>query len=127
MDYLHVKTVHVAAVVVTVVLFVARFGLSLRSYSWQRHWLLRVGPHLNDTVLLASAGWLCVVSSRYPGTDGWLTAKVVALVLYIVAGSVALRFGRTALIRAFAFCVSITCIAYIVGAALHHSPRSWLG
>ena len=126
MDYLHLRTVHLACVVISISLFVLRYGLSLRGPGWRRSALLRIGPHVNDTVLLASAVWLCVVLGQYPLASGWLTAKVLALLLYIVAGSVALRRGRTVRIRAAAFSVSLVCIAYILGAALQHSPWSWL-
>lgn len=126
MNYLDVKAVHIIAVSISIVLFVLRFFLSLRSTAWRQYALLRIGPHINDTVLLATAVWLCIASRRYPIADGWLTAKVVALLLYIVAGSVAIRHGRSVPIRAAAFLFSVACISYIVGAALHHSPWSWL-
>ena len=49
----------------------------------------------------------------------------MVLLLYIVAGSVALKRGRTPRIRATAFALSLACIGYLVGAAVQHSPWSW--
>ncbi|HNK31486.1 MAG TPA: SirB2 family protein, partial [Plasticicumulans sp.] len=63
---------------------------------------------------------------QYPFVNGWLSAKVLALVVYIGLGAVALRHGRTYRQRATAFAAALLTAGYIVGAALQHSPASWL-
>ena len=60
-------------------------------------------------------------------TQPWLVAKLVALVVYVVLGSIALRRGRTQQIRAIAFVMALATFAYIVGVALSKSATSWLG
>ena len=55
---------------------------------------VRIVPHVIDTALLASAIGLAITIGQYPGTSGWLTAKVAGLVAYIVLGSFALKRGR---------------------------------
>jgi len=52
-------------------------------------------------VLLVSALWLAWQLGR--GAAPWIAAKVVALIAYIVLGSIALKRGRTPGIRAAAF------------------------
>jgi len=91
--------------------------------------LVRVLPHVVDTLLLASAVWLAVLLRQYPFVQGWLTAKVLGLIAYIVLGSYALRRGRTPRQRAAAFVAALVTAAYIVAVAVTRDPRGplvWL-
>ena len=81
-----------------------------------RRWV-RVVPHVVDTVLLASAIALAVISGQYPLAHGWLTAKIAGLIAYIVLGSIALKRGRTLGIRITAFCSAVLVFAYIIAVA----------
>jgi uncharacterized membrane protein SirB2 len=83
----------------------------------ERRWV-RVLPHVVDTVLLASAIALAVVLKQYPLAEPWLTAKVLALVLYIGLGMVALRYGTTGRIRMGAWIMAQAVFLYIVAVAL---------
>ena len=56
---------------------------------------MRSCPHVNDTLLLTSGFGLAVMLGQYPCVNGWLTAKLVALIVYIVLGTVALKRGKT--------------------------------
>ena len=126
MSYLTVKHLHVMAVVISITGFLLRYGLSLAGDGWRRYRVLRIGPHVVDTVLLASAIWLCVILRQYPLTHGWLTAKVLALVVYVVAGYIALRPDRPERTRAFALVVALAAVTHIVGAALFKTAWGWL-
>lgn len=55
----------------------------------------KIAPHIIDTVLLVSAIILATLSSQYPITHNWLSAKVVGLLIYIALGLWAFRFGKT--------------------------------
>jgi hypothetical protein len=57
--------------------------------------LVRVLPHIVDTVLLASAIAMAVISAQYPFAAGWLTAKLIGLLIYIGCGTMALKRGRS--------------------------------
>ena len=46
-------------------------------------------------VLLVSAIALAAITAQYPFVQPWLTAKVLALLAYILLGTVAIRRGRT--------------------------------
>ena len=120
-DYATVKAVHVGAATLSVSLFVLRGAWMLRAPARLAIPWVRVVPHLIDTVLLASALWLAW-QLGVDGTRGWLWAKVVALVAYILLGSVALKRGRTPRTRAIAFALAIATFAYIVSVALAKSP-----
>jgi uncharacterized membrane protein SirB2 len=123
--YLEIRTLHVAAVAASIALFAFRGGLMLARSRWLESRVLRVAPHLIDTVLLASAVPLTLAIQRYPFVDGWLTAKVLALIVYVGLGSIALRRGRTRGVRLIAFAAALVTVGYILGTALHHDPTPW--
>lgn len=91
----------------------------------RRHWVKRL-PHLVDAMLLASALGLASWSHQYPGQFPWLTAKVTALVAYVVLGSIALKYGRSHRIRATAFAAALAMFGYIVAVAVTRNPKFFL-
>jgi uncharacterized membrane protein SirB2 len=117
-----VKTLHVTCVVTSISLFVLRGALQLGAKPWRQSALLRRAPHLVDTVLLGSALWLAWRIAQYPFVDAWLTAKVLALVAYVLLGMRALGQNTPAPQRPFYFAAALLCVTYIVGVALTHSP-----
>jgi uncharacterized membrane protein SirB2 len=89
---------------------------------------VKIVPHVVDTVLLASALFLAWQLGA-EGTRGWLAAKVVALLAYIVLGMIALKLGRTPAVRAAAFAAALATFGYIVSVAVTKSPLglfAWL-
>ena len=124
--YVLVKHVHVASVAISLTGFFLRGVLMLgRSPLLQSHFV-RVAPHVVDTVLLASAGWLAWFLAQYPFVHGWVTAKFIGLLAYIALGTIALRRGRTRAVRAAAFAGSIAAAAYIVAVALTRDVTPWV-
>nr|MDP2190322.1 SirB2 family protein [Rhodoferax sp.] len=124
MDYLLVKYLHLSCVVISIGLFVLRGTLQLQSKPWRQWRLLRVAPHIVDTVLLGSALWLVWRSGQYPFVEGWLTAKVLALLAYIGLGMRALGKNTSQTQRLPLFAAALLSVTYIVGVALTRSP-SW--
>lgn len=105
--------------------FVLRYVLSVTRPLPKAGWT-RVAPHLVDTVLLASALGLGWVGGFRPLEVPWLEAKLVGLVVYILAGTIALKRGRTTGVRATAFAVALLAYAHIVSVALTKHPLGWL-
>ncbi|HEY5582826.1 MAG TPA: SirB2 family protein [Rhodoferax sp.] len=124
MDYLLVKYLHVTCVVLSISLFILRGTLELLAQPWRQWRLLKVAPHVIDTVLLTSALWLAWRIGQYPFVNGWLTAKVLALVAYILLGMRALGKRTPQGQRVPFFLAALLSVGYIVGVALTHSP-SW--
>ncbi|WP_041376577.1 SirB2 family protein [Polaromonas naphthalenivorans] len=118
MNYLAIKHLHITFAVLSGSFFLLR-GLWMLADSpmLQRRWV-KVVPHAVDTLLLASALVLVFWSGQYPFVQPWLTAKVLALVAYIVLGTVALKRGKTKGVRAFALLAALATFAYIVAVAL---------
>jgi uncharacterized membrane protein SirB2 len=120
-DYFAVKTLHISCVVLSITLFVVRGGLALSGYPWRRWGVLRWAPHAVDTVLLSTALWLAWQLGQTPFVDGWLTAKVLALLAYIGLGSYALSIKTAERRRPFFLAGALLSVSYIVGVALTHS------
>lgn len=127
--YTLVWTIHVGCVALSLAGFAARGALMLAGSPLLEARFVRVAPHVVDTLLLASAAWLSWFLGQYPFVHGWLTAKVLALLAYIVLGSVALRRGRTRGMRVAALAGAIAAAAYVVTVALTRDargPLQWL-
>ncbi|MCK6405111.1 MAG: SirB2 family protein [Rhodocyclaceae bacterium] len=126
MSYLLLKHLHVTAVVVSGIGFFLRGLLMLRDSPLLQRRVLKVAPHVIDTVLLGSAVAMAVMSSQYPFVQPWLTAKFFGLLAYIFLGMMALKRGRTKAQRAAWFSAALLSFAYIVSVALTRSPWGWL-
>lgn len=124
--YLAVKHAHMLFALVSGVFFLVRGSWMLMDSDWlQRRWV-KIVPHVNDTLLLLAAIVLMVQSQQYPGTHDWLTAKVVALIVYIGLGMLALKPGRPKIARAAAFGGALVVYGYILGVALTRNPLFFL-
>lgn len=124
--YMVIKQVHLFAVSISLALFLLRGIWMLRgSPILQQRWV-RVVPHVNDTVLLGAGVWLAILLRQVPGASGWLTAKLIALIVYIGLGTIALKRGRTATQRTVAWFAALAVFAYIVAVALTKNPMPWI-
>ncbi len=122
MEYAALKAIHVTSAVLSVTGFAARGMLMLCDSPLLHARFVRIAPHVVDTALLASALWLAWLTAQYPFVQSWLTAKVFALLAYIVLGSIALSRGRTKGIRLVAFALALCTALYILSVALLRTP-----
>ena len=118
LPYLWIKWTHVGTVTFTGCLFLLRYLWMLRGSPMLRQRWVRILPHVNDTLLLLSGLAMTLRLRQYPFTQPWLTAKLIALLAYIVLGSVALKRGRTRRQRALAGVMALGCFGYILAVAL---------
>jgi uncharacterized membrane protein SirB2 len=115
--YVLIKALHVGAALVSVSLFALRFSLTLADRPW-RHTALRWLPHVNDTLLLAAAIWLCLLAGWSPLSHHWLTLKILLLLGYIGAGKRALSAKGTRRSQQRAGVLALSLISAIFAAAL---------
>lgn len=125
LEYPTLKAVHVTCVSVSFALFFVRGVWMMRESALLRQVWVRVVPHLVDTVLLASAIAMVVMTRQYPFVATWLTAKVVALVVYIGLSMVALKYGRTPGVRVAAWIAALAVFAYIAAVAVTRNAAPW--
>ena len=125
MTYVLLKHTHVAAVIASFTLFFLRGVWMMGAPEKLAARWVRVVPHVIDTVLLGSAIALAAVTAQYPFVQAWLTAKVLALPLYVLLGTAALRRGRTRRVRIITWMLALGVFGYIVAVASTRDPFPW--
>lgn len=122
----YLKIIHVSSVIVSYVLFSVRGWWALDASPALRQRWVRIAPHLVDTVLLSSAIALAMSLGYSPLNSSWLTAKILALLVYIGLGTLALKRGKTRRARLWAWLSAQGVFCYIVSVAICHSATPWL-
>lgn len=126
MDYSLLKHIHLTTIAVTLTLFLLRGAwMMMDSPRLKARWV-RIVPHVNDTLLLASGIGLAMLLQQYPLVHGWLTAKLFALLAYIVLGTIALKRGRTRTQRIAAWFAALAVFGYMLAVARAHAPFPFL-
>jgi len=112
--------------------FASIAGFALRGY-WMavdnpllQHRVVKVLPHVIDTLLLGAALALLTVLHLSPLTQPWLGTKIIALLLYIGLGMVALRFGRSKGVRVSAWLLALLTAVFMVSVAYSKSPLGFI-
>lgn len=111
--YMTLKSIHMLTAYLTVTLFALRLLMDAVGRPGWRQTPLRWIPHANDTVLLVSAVSLVFVTPWMPLVHGWLTAKIILLVGYIIAGLFALKVSVDKRARIVAAVLALLQIAAI--------------
>ena len=120
------KTIHVVCVLLSFAgFFIRGIWMLMDSGLLHNRWI-KTAPHIIDTLLLVSAIILAVQMQLSPFEQPWLMAKIIALLVYIGVGMVALRFGRTKRTRLIAWLLGVATILYIVSVATSKSVFGWL-
>ncbi len=123
--YLLFKHSHLTLVLISACFLVVRvIGASLQAQWLEQKWA-KICPHIIDTLLLVSALALMFTLNQYPIVNAWLSAKIIALIAYIVLGAMALKGCKTPLTRFILLGLAITCIGYMASVALTKNPIPW--
>ena len=120
--YLLIKYLHILTAVFSILLFMARFLLLSFDPSRRQGRWLKVLPHINDSLLLLFAVLLCFAIRQAPLATPWLTEKVTAVVLYILAGMFALKWSKSRPGRWIWFMIALFMFAYTANTALNKTP-----
>ena len=116
------RDIHVVSVVLTGIFFFIRGVWMLMDSALLHQRWTRISAPVIDTILLVSAIVRSMEIQQYPFTHDWLSAKIIALILYIALGMVALTYGSTKNIRIIAWVGALLCFAYIASVALTRNP-----
>ena len=122
MSFAAIKIIHIICMILSYILFSLRGiwmiqGSSLLKLRW-----VKILPHVIDTILLTSAITLVTMIQQYPGLNIWISAKIGALLLYILLGMMAFRFGKTQKIKIISWIFAQIVFFYIVLVALTKNP-----
>jgi uncharacterized membrane protein SirB2 len=111
------KLLHVSCAFVSLSGFFLRGCWMLTDNPLLRRRTTRVLPHAIDTLLLGSALGMLLIWGVSPLQVGWLSAKLIALLLYIGLGMIALRFGANRRQRAIAWSMALAAGVYMLSVA----------
>ncbi|WCE31593.1 SirB2 family protein [Vibrio sp. SCSIO 43137] len=120
--YQTVKTFHLMTVVISLSLFFLRFFIYYaKSQPVKPPKLLKILPHINDSLLLCSGVALISITKFVPFTPAapWLTYKLGALLMYIVFGYLAMKPGSSLKNRVFFFIAAMVSVLAILTLALN--------
>jgi uncharacterized membrane protein SirB2 len=123
--YALVKTVHHLAIGLSLSLFGIRWLGVLARQQWPMGAGVRLTSVGIDVVLMGAGATLWVLGGWHPWHSPWLGAKLLLLVLYVLAGSWALKRAQTQTGRVVSGLVALGIAAHMVGTALHHHPAGW--
>lgn len=124
--YLPLLYLHVALAITSPLLFSVRALRAAFGQNPAAGWL-RVAPHAVDALLFAAGVTLALMLRQYPLVHPWLTAKILALLLYIVLGHLAVRRARARSLKLALWLAALAVLFYIYGVAFTKSPTVALG
>lgn len=121
--YMAFKHSHMALALLSLISFVTRsYWAAKASHLLEKKWV-KICPHIIDTFLLLSAIGLIFIIKVYPFTaaGAWLTAKIIALVVYIIFATLTLKKAKTSFSRLVFFSIALFSFAYIGYTAKAHT------
>lgn len=111
--YPYVKHTHMLFVATSVLFFMVRFFLHMRSSALMQKKFFKIAPHVIDTLMLLTGLSLCFLIKQYPFVDTWLTEKITGVAAYIVLGIMAMRPDKNFFFKMFAFFGALGWIVYV--------------
>lgn len=120
--YYPIKNLHMTAVALSILFFVVRAYWSIAGSALLQHPVVRILPHVVDSVLLICGVILAIMIGPF---QLWIITKLVLLVCYIGVGTIAIKRGRTPRTRLVAAIIAVAIFVYIIGVAINHNPAGW--
>ena len=124
--YPQIRYVHILAVTLSGCLFAVRGLAVLLGMRWPLWASVRYLSWTIDTVLLTAALMLLTILPGAMFANGWLTLKLLLVVVYVVLGVFALKRASTRARKAVFYVLALATFLTIVGIARMHSPWGWL-
>lgn len=112
--YMAFKHIHMLCALISIFGFITRSIWAFRGSNWLDKKFVKIAPHIVDTLLLASAVGLVITTQQYPFVATWVTAKLFALVAYIVLGVFTLKKAENNQQRVVFFTLALLTFIYIV-------------
>lgn len=124
--YLALKHIHLTFIVLSLLAFFVRgIWLFINSSMLTKKWV-KILPHIISTVLLVSGIVLAVHLSMSPGSQPWLLAKIIGLIVYIGLGVAAFKVPSPGA-RKLLWVSALIVFAYIVSVAITKNPLGFFG
>ena len=120
------KQLHIALAMLSISGFLVRWGWRMAGSAMAHTRWVKTLPHVVDTLFLLTGILLALGVAQYPFSHAWLTAKIGGLVLYILAGAVAMRTAPLVAWSIPAFVAAVLIFAWIVSVAWLRTPLGFL-
>ena len=120
--YPQIKQFHVFIALLSGAIFAVRGAFVLAGARWPQALPVKWLSYAVDTALLTAAPMLLTILPWAMFSNGWLLAKVMLIVVYVVLGVFALRRGRTRRTRTLCYVLALLAFASIYGVARAHHP-----
>jgi uncharacterized membrane protein SirB2 len=119
--YLALKHIHLTFVALSLLTFFVRGIWLFMNSSMLSKTLVKMLPHVINTILLVSGVVLAVHLRMSPGDQPWLMAKIVGLIAYIGLGVAAFKVPNPNA-RKLLWVSALIVFAYIVSVAVGKNP-----
>lgn len=113
-----IKVIHISCALLTILSFSVRGIFMLLDSRLLQHRAVKILPHIIDAVLLGTGVALAVKYFSTITSHDWLLLKLIAVPVYIVLGSIALKYGKSKAARLTALLASWAVLGLIVTLAL---------
>lgn len=121
--YLVIKHVHMTAALASGAFFLLRGLWMMQESSLFNAKLVRILPHVIDTVLLGAGLVLVGMMGTLPA---FVLVKIAALFVYIALGVMAFRVMKGWGSRVFMFFLALSVYAFILSVAITKNPQGFL-
>lgn len=117
-----VKQIHVWLVLISITLFQFRYWyFKFRAQPVGQ--VVRILPHAVDTLLLITGVSLAVLALLNPLVATWLGFKLIALLVYIMAGTLAMK--KTGSTQWASYLLATLAVLYMLWTAIHKTAWPW--
>ncbi len=111
-----IKHIHLLFIVLTISSFIIRILLAEFKPEILSAKVLKIAPHVIDTILLLSGIALVFQGNWMAGEHGWILSKFVMLLVYVGLGVMAMR--SSGIKRWIAFVGALAVFGYILSVAI---------
>ncbi len=117
-----VKQIHVWLVLISITLFQFRYWyFKFRAQPVGQ--VVRILPHAVDTLLLITGVSLAVLALLNPLVATWLGFKLIALLVYIMAGTLAMK--KSGSTQWVSYLLATLAVLYMLWTAIHKTAWPW--
>jgi uncharacterized membrane protein SirB2 len=116
------KHLHLTFMLLSVLLFLTRFVLTLNASPILQKKALKIAPHIIDTLWIITAIGLCLMVQQYPFVNPWVTEKLLAFVMYFFMVIFTLKLAKTHLMRLIGVVGALSWLAYAGMVAVTKQP-----
>ena len=124
--YPQIKMAHVCLALCSGAIFALRGAGVLANMRWPHLAPVRWTSYTVDTCLLTAALMLLTILPGALFSNGWLTAKIVLLVVYVVLGTFAIKRARTRAAKAACYVAALATFGMVYSIARAHHPLGLL-